>query len=134
MKILRIDHVGIATDSLKNTAPFWGDLLGIPHRKTEIVESEGVTTHIYDTGGGKIELLTRYGKDSPIARFLKRRGPGIHHLCLEVDDVRSAVEKLKANGIRLVNETPREGAEGSRIVFIHPRSTGGVLVELCQKS
>ncbi|MFQ6616798.1 MAG: methylmalonyl-CoA epimerase [Fidelibacterota bacterium] len=134
MKILGIEHLAIVTDSPEESASFWGDLLGIAHTGTEVVESEGVTVQIYDTGKGKIELLTRYGKDSPIARFLKRKGPGLHHVCLEVDDVQSAIDLLKAKGIKLVYEKPRKGAEGYRIAFVHPSSSHGVLVELCQKT
>lgn len=134
MKILGIEHLAIVTDSPEESASFWGDLLGIAHTGTEVVESEGVTVQIYDTGKGKIELLTRYGKDSPIARFLKRKGPGLHHVCLEVDDVQSAIDLLKAKGIKLVYEKPRKGAEGYRIAFVHPRGSHGVLVELCQKT
>ncbi|MEE9167443.1 MAG: methylmalonyl-CoA epimerase [Candidatus Neomarinimicrobiota bacterium] len=134
MKILSIEHVAIATDSLEETAPFWRDVLGIPHRSTEVVESEGVTIGIYDTGQGKVELLTGHGNDSPVKNFLKNKGPGLHHLCLGVEDIESAIKELQEMGIRLVAERPRTGSGGYRYTFIHPESTGGVLVELCELS
>ena len=133
MKILGIEHVAIATRSLEDTAPFWRDDLGIGHVSTEVVESEGVTTDIYGTGRGKIELLVQLGDDSPVAGFVEKRGPGIHHICLEVADIADAIEELHEKGIRLLSDEPRRGAEGHSVVFIHPQSTGGVLVELCQK-
>ena len=134
MKILGIEHVAIVTESLEEAKPFWRDVLGISHHSTEIVESEGVKTDIYETGRGKIELLERVGEDSAITRFLEKRGEGIHHICLEVEDISVAIRELRRRGIRLINENPRIGAEGYSVVFIHPESTGGVLVELCQRS
>ncbi|MFQ6674450.1 MAG: methylmalonyl-CoA epimerase [Fidelibacterota bacterium] len=134
MKILGVEHVAIAAESLEEGAPFWRDILGIPHGGIEILESEGVSTHIYDTGKGKIELLVRHGDDSPISKFLKKRGPALHHVCLEVEDIASAVEELKEKGIRLINDVPRQGVGGYSVAFVHPESTGGILVELCQKS
>jgi len=134
MKILGINHVAIATGTLEESAHFWRDILRIHHRKREVIESEGVTVDIYDTGNGKVELMTEYGENSPITKFLEKRGPGIHHICLEVDNIVTAVEECQNKGIRLINEKPQRGAEGDFIVFIHPESTGGVLVELCQKS
>ena len=91
MKILGIEHLAIAVESIDDSAPFWSHILKIPHRKTEVVESEGVTTDIYDTGRGKVELLESLGEDSPINNFLKKRGPGIHHVCFEVEDINSAI-------------------------------------------
>lgn len=133
MKILGIEHVAMATDSLEKAAVFWRDILGIRHTQTEVVQSQGVTAQIYDTGHGKVELLEQHGEQSPIAKFLARRGPGIHHVCLQVDDIQSAVSQLKSRGIRLVTEEPQPGGEGCFMIFIHPESTGGVLVELCQR-
>ena len=134
MKILGIEHVAIATHSLEEFAPFWRDILGIRNRRREILESEGVTIDIYDTGNGKIEFLTEYGENSTITKFLAKKDTTIHHLCLEVDDITDAVKEFRQKGIRIVNEDPQRGAEGYSVVFIHPESTGGVLVELCQKS
>ena len=99
-----------------------------------MVESEGVTTDIYDTGRGKVELLESLGEDSPINNFLKKRGPGIHHVCFEVEDINSAIKELKENNISVLSEDAKRGAEGYKIVFIHPKSTGGILVELAEKS
>lgn len=134
MKILGIEHLAIAVENIDDSAPFWSHILKIPHRKTEVVESEGVTTDIYDTGRGKVELLESLGEDSPINNFLKKRGPGIHHVCFEVEDINSAIKELKENNIYVLSEDAKRGAEGYKIVFIHPKSTGGILVELAEKS
>ena len=134
MKILGIEHLAIAVENIDDSAPFWSHILKIPHRKTEAVESEGVTTDIYDTGRGKVELLESLGEDSPINNFLKKRGPGIHHVCFEVEDINSAIKELKENNISVLSEDAKRGAEGYKIVFIHPKSTGGILVELAEKS
>ena len=133
MKIIGIEHLGIAVSSIEDSAPFWKHILNIPHRSTETVDKEKVTTDIYDTGNGKVELLESTSETSPIENFLKKRGQGIHHVCFEVDDIRSAIKELKENNIRIINDEPSIGAEGYRIVFIHPKSTGGVLVELAEK-
>ena len=133
MRVLGIEHIAIATDDLDRDAPFWCHVLNIPHRTTEGVSAEGVITDIYDTGRGKVELLSELGEDSPIRKFLKKRGRGIHHLCLEVEKLDEAVAELKANGIRLVSDEPSIGVEGYRIIFVHPESAGGVLVELAEK-
>ena len=134
MKILGIEHIAIAVKHIDQSAPFWSHILKIPHRKTEVVENEGVTTDIYDTGRGKVELLESLGDDSPINNFLKKRGPGIHHVCFEVEDINSAIKELKENNISVLSEEAKRGAEGYKIVFIHPKSTGGILVELAEKS
>ena len=134
MKILGIEHLAIAVENIDDSAPFWSHILKIPHRRTEVVESEGVTTDIYDTGSGKVELLESLGEDSPINNFLKKRGPGIHHVCFEVEDINSAIKELKENNISVLSEEAKRGAEGYKIVFIHPKSTGGILVELAEKS
>ena len=134
MKILGIEHLAIAVENIDDSAPFWSHILKIPHRNTEVVESEGVTTDIYDTGRGKVELLESLGENSPINNFLKKRGPGIHHVCFEVEDINSAIKELKENNISVLSEDAKRGAEGYKIVFIHPKSTGGILVELAEKS
>ena len=133
MKILGIEHIGIAVDDLNKTSSFWGNILNILHTHTEVVESEQVKTTIFDTKKGKIELLSPSSSSSVIKRFIKNKGSGIHHLCLEVDDVNHAMIKLKENNIALINNKPKIGAEGYKIIFIHPKSTGGVLVELAEK-
>ena len=133
MKILGIEHLGIAVDSIDKAAPFWRHILSISHRTTENVIEQGVVTDIYDTGQGKVELLEALGDNSPIAKFLDKRGPGIHHVCFEVDDINSAIIELKENNINVLSDEPTIGAEGYKVVFIHPKSTGGVLVELAEK-
>ena len=133
MKILGIEHLGIAVNSIDKSAPFWKHILQIPHRSTEDVTDQGVVTDIYDTGKGKVELLESMGDDTPIGKFLDSRGPGIHHVCFEVSDINSAIKELKENNINILSEKPTIGAEGYKVVFIHPKSTGGVLVELAEK-
>ena len=133
MKILGIEHIGIAVDDLNQTSSFWGNILNILHTHTEVVESELVKTTIFDTKKGKIELLSPSSSNSVIEKFIKNRGAGIHHVCLEVDDVCKAVKELKEKNIVLIDKKPKIGAEGYKIVFIHPKSTGGVLVELAEK-
>ena len=133
MKILGIEHLGIAVDSIDKAAPFWKHILSISHRSTENVIDQGVVTDIYDTGQGKVELLEALGEDSPIAKFLDKRGPGIHHVCFEVIDINSAINELKENNINVLSDEPTIGAEGYKVVFIHPKSTGGILVELAEK-
>ena len=133
MKILGIEHIGIAVNALDKDAPFWKLILNIPHGSTEVVGDQGVTTEIYDTGQGKVELLEAMGTDTPIGEFLQKKGPGIHHVCFEVDSVIEAINELKDSNIRVLSDAPTIGAEGYKVVFIHPKSTGGVLVELAEK-
>ena len=133
MKILGIEHIGIAVDDLNEASSFWGNVLNILHTHTEEVQSEKVSTKIYDTNKGKIELLSPLSTNSVIEKFINKKGPGIHHVCLEVDDVNDAIIALKKEKITLINDKPKIGAEGFKIVFIHPKSTGGVLVELAEK-
>ena len=134
MKILGIEHIGLAVNSLDTDAPFWKHVLKISHKGTEAVEDQGVTTDIYDTGRGKVELLEALGENTVVGKFLKNRGPGIHHVCFEVDDINNAINELKESNIRVLSDNPTTGAEGYKVVFIHPKSTGGVLVELAEKS
>jgi len=133
MKILGIEHIGIAVNDLNRDAPFWKHILNIPYGSTEVLEDQGVTTEIYDTGQGKVELLESMGTDTPIGNFLQKRDPGVHHVCFEVDNVNKAIKELKDSGIRILSDRPTIGAEGYKVVFIHPKSTGGVLVELAEK-
>ena len=134
MKILGIEHIGIAVNSIDKDAPFWKHILNLPHLGTEAVENQGVMTDIYDTGRGKVELLEAMGEDSPIGKFLENRGAGIHHVCFEVDNITTAIKELKEFNIQVLSNEPTIGAEGYKVVFIHPKSTGGVLVELAEKS
>ena len=134
MKILGIEHIGIAVNSIDKDAPFWKHILNLPQRGTEVVESQGVTTDIYDTGRGKVELLEAMGSDTPLGKFLEKRGAGMHHVCFEVDNITNAIKELKEFNIQVLSNEPTMGAEGYKVVFIHPKNTGGVLVELAEKS
>ena len=134
MKILGIEHIGIAVKDLDTNAPFWKHVLKISHKGTETVAQEGVTTDIYDTGSGKVELLKSTVSGSVIEKFLENRGEGIHHVCFEVDNITKAIVELKELNIDVITDRPTVGAEGYKVVFIHPKSTGGVLVELAQKN
>jgi len=133
MKILGIEHLGIAVKDLVKDAPFWNHILKINHRSKEVVDDQSVTTDIYDTGNGKIELLVSTKSGSPVAKFIEKQGPGIHHVCFEVEDIYLAIKELKENNIQIIGNKPSIGAEGFKVIFIHPRSTGGVLVELAEK-
>ena len=133
MKIIGIEHIGVAVKNIKEASPFWDHVLQIGHSTTEDVDDQGVITDIYDTGKGKVELLQAKYPDSPIAKFLDRRGPGIHHICLQVEDIDEAIQELKSEGRQLIGNGASIGAEGYRVVFIHPGSAGGVLVELAEK-
>ena len=134
MKVIGVEHIGIAIRDLEKDAPFWSKVLGIEQTKTEDVDDQGVITDIYDTGSGKIELLLSKYPDSPIGKFLKKRGPGIHHICLQVEDIEESIKVLKKHGIETIGDKSSIGAEGCKVIFIHPRSTGGVLVELAEKT
>tara|TARA_B100000497_G_C7270689_1_gene189559 strand:- start:62 stop:466 length:405 start_codon:yes stop_codon:yes gene_type:complete len=133
MKILGIEHVGIAVNNFEESSSFWRDIIGLNLKVREEVDSQGVITDIYPTGNGKIELLMETYPNSPISRFLKKRGPGIHHICLEVDDINKAMVELKEKNIKVIGDYITKGAEGYKIIFIHPSSASGVLVELAQK-
>ena len=134
MKILGIEHIGIAVNSIDKDAPFWKHILNLHHRGTEAVENQGVTTDIYDTGRGKVELLESMGSSTPLGKFLENRGAGMHHVCFEVDNITTAIKELKELNIQVLSNEPTIGAEGYKVVFIHPKSTGGVLVQLAEKS
>tara|TARA_B100001750_G_C15455779_1_gene571503 strand:+ start:788 stop:1198 length:411 start_codon:yes stop_codon:yes gene_type:complete len=132
-KILGIEHVAIAVDDMKKPANIFGKLLGIENTSTEEIADQKVITDIFDTGAGKIELLEATSDDSPISKFLEKRGQGVHHVAFLVDNLKLALSELSDAGIELIDKTPRVGAEGMMIAFLHPSSTSGVLVELCQK-
>ena len=132
-KILGIEHVGIAVDDAKKPANVFGKLLGIKNTATEEVADQKVITDIFDTGAGKIELLKATSDDSPISKFLEKRGRGVHHIAFLVDNLKLALSELSESGVELIDKSPRIGAEGMLIAFLHPNSTSGVLVELCQK-
>ena len=133
MKVLGIEHVGIAVESFEKDAPFWQLLLKYSDNYSEEVKDQKVNTNIFATGNGKVELLEATAPDSPIAKFIDKRGKGIHHICLHVEDIVHALIELELHGVELIDKVPRVGAEGYLIAFIHPKSTGGVLVELAEK-
>lgn len=124
----RIAHVGIALESIASQLPFYTAVLGMP--EAEVSDSDGAVIRAVAAGESLVELLEPDGADTPVGKFLARRGPGIHHICFAVDDLDATLDKCRAAGVRLIDETPRTGAEGKRIAFIHPSSTGGILVEL----
>ena len=133
MKVIGIEHIGIAVEDLEKNASFWKNIIGLKHCGIEDVDGQGVLTDIYDTGSGKIELLVSKYPDSPISKFIKKRGTGIHHICLNVEDIDEAIKNMITNKIQLIGDKPTIGAENHKVIFIHPRSTGGVLVELAEK-
>jgi methylmalonyl-CoA/ethylmalonyl-CoA epimerase len=128
----KINHIGIAVVSLAEALPFYQNNLGMTCQGTEEVAEQQVRVAFLAVGETKIELLEPTAADSPIARFLEKNGPGIHHLAYEVEDIEAALAKLAAEGVRLIDSRPRTGAHGARIAFLHPKSTAGVLTELCQ--
>ena len=132
-KILGIEHVGIAVDDLNGISDVFGNLLGLELRSREKIDYQQVITDIYDTESGKLEFLKATDKNSPIARFIDKKDEGIHHIALLVDNLQMALDYVKEKGIQLIDEKPRIGAEGLSIAFLHPKSTGGVLIELCEK-
>ena len=133
MKILGIEHIGIAVENIEKDAPFWKLLLNNREPILEEVKEQKVKTEIFDTAQGKIELLEATSPESPIAKFIDKRGKGMHHICFQVDDINLAIKELTKADIELIDKTPRIGAEGYLIAFIHPKSAGGVLVELAEK-
>jgi len=129
----KIEHIGIAVKNLEESNKLYANLLGKPHYKIEEVLSEGVRTSFFELGANKIELLEASKDDSPIAKFIDKKGEGIHHVAFAVDDIVSEMKRLKAQGFRLLNEMPKKGADNKLIAFVHPKSANGVLVELCQE-
>ncbi len=130
---MKIDHLGIATKNIEDALGFWSDALGLDVSHTEIVEEQKVRVAMLPIGETRIELLEPTSADSPISKFLEKRGGGIHHIAIEVADIEKSLAKLKEKGMRLIDENPRLGAEGCRIAFVHPSSTNGVLLELVEK-
>ena len=128
---MKIRHIGIAVDSIKERLPIW-ESFGLKLNHSEKVESEGVTTAHLKVGNYEIELLEPMGKDTPVGKFIDKKGPGIHHLALEVDDIEKTLAKAKKNGLEPIGEAPRIGAENTLVAFFHPKDTGGVLLEIVQ--
>ncbi|MBJ61726.1 MAG: methylmalonyl-CoA epimerase [Euryarchaeota archaeon] len=136
MKIY-LDHIGIACENLDDSSSFWS-LLGLIQGDDELIEDQGVTTRFFSTSENdhstpKIELLEPTSEDTPIGKFLSKRGPGVQQVCFRVEDINSVISLMLSNGIQMIDTVPRKGAHGAMIAFVHPKSTGGVLVELAQK-
>ena len=131
--MLKIEHIGIAVKSLEHSNELFGNLFGKSHYKVEEVSSEGVKTSFFELQDSKIELLEATNEDSPIAKFIEKKGEGIHHIAFEVADINKEMARLRDQGFRILNETPKKGADNKLVCFLHPKSSNGVLVELCQE-
>ena len=129
----KIEHIGIAVNDLEASNELFKKLLGTPHYKIEEVASEHVRTSFFKSGPNKIELLESTSKDGPIAKFLEKRGEGVHHIAFAVTDIKSEMERLKAEGFVVLNNVPKKGADNKLVAFLHPKTTNGILVELCQE-
>jgi methylmalonyl-CoA/ethylmalonyl-CoA epimerase len=129
----KIEHIGIAVNNLTNAVSIYEQLLNTSCYKTEIVASEHVNTAFFKTGDNKVELLEATSDDSAIAKFLEKKGEGIHHIAFAVDDILEEMERLKSNGFVLLNDVPKKGADNKMVCFVHPKNTNGVLIELCQE-
>lgn len=130
--VKNVDHIGIAVKNAADANGLFASLLGKEHFKIEEVASEGVATSFFQIGDTKVELLEATNEDSPIAKFIEKRGEGIHHVAFEVEDIYQSMEELKAKGFTLLNDQPKKGADNKLICFVHPKTVNGVLVELCQ--
>jgi len=133
VRLTQIDHVGIAVADLEGSVEHYRRIFGIEPTHRERIDDQGVEEVLFDVGASSIQLLGSLGADTPVGRFLDTRGPGVHHVAYRVDDVADALDDLRANGVRLVDEAPRAGSRGTRIAFVHPKGTGGVLVELVEE-
>lgn len=129
----KIEHLGIAVKDIRTANKIYTDILGVEPYKEEAVDSESVITSFFKVGESKIELLQATSNDSAIAKFIEKRGEGIHHVAFHVDDIYLAMEDLKAKGYHLINDAPKQGADNKLICFVHPKDTSGVLIELCQE-
>lgn len=133
LKMRKIEHIGIAVHDLENSNELFSKLFGQAAYKTEEVISEGVKTSFFMCGPNKIELLVATNENSPIAKFLEKKGEGIHHIAFDVEDIYAEIERLKLEGFTVLNETPKKGADNKLVAFLHPKTTNGVLIELCQE-
>ncbi|MDQ7796763.1 MAG: methylmalonyl-CoA epimerase [Spirochaetia bacterium] len=134
MNTLKLDHIGIAVEKIDAALPVWEGILSLPLHGIEEVADQKVKTAFMPIGESEIELLESTDSEGPIGKFLAAKGQGVHHLAFRVANIEAALAELKAKGVRLIDETPRYGAGGARIAFIHPKATGGVLVELCERA
>ncbi len=132
MNLTHIEHIGIAVKNLEEAIKFYEDILGLKCYKIEEVKDQKVRTAFFQAGETKIELLESTEADGPVSKFIEKRGEGIHHIAFAVNGIKQALTELKQNDVKLINDTPKEGAEGLNIAFIHPKSTHGVLIELCE--
>jgi methylmalonyl-CoA epimerase len=130
----RIDHIGVATDDLDGAIALYEGALGMPVAHRETVESQGVEAVLLDVGEGHVELLRPLGPDTPVGKYLEKKGPGLHHVAYAVDDIEGVLGSLKEAGIEMIDSEPRVGIRDSRVAFVHPRSTGGVLTEIVEPS
>ncbi|MBN1473591.1 MAG: methylmalonyl-CoA epimerase [Syntrophaceae bacterium] len=133
MKILKVDHIGIAVKSIDEAKKLYNGLLGLEHTGSETVAEQKVTTAFFPVGDAEIELLESTSPDGPIAKYIEKKGEGIQHIAFRVENIEEALAELKAKGVALIDEKPRRGAGGAKIAFLHPKSTFGVLIELCEK-
>ncbi len=133
MKILKIDHLGIAVNSIDDGKSFWSDILGLDFEGAETVAEQKVTTAFFPVGESEVELLESTAPDGPVAKYIEKRGQGIQHVAFRVENIDEALAELKEKGVALIDQTPRIGAGGAKIAFLHPKATNGVLVELCQR-
>ncbi len=134
MEILKIDHLGIAVNSIEDGKNFWTDVLGLDFEGAETVEAQKVTTAFFPVGESEVELLESTSPDGPVAKFIEKKGTGFQHVAFRVANIEEALQELKDKGIQLIDKEPRIGAGGAKIAFLHPKATGGVLVELCERS
>jgi methylmalonyl-CoA/ethylmalonyl-CoA epimerase len=130
--LTKINHIGVAVTCIEDALPYYRDQLGMNYEGEEVVAAQKVKVAFLQIGESRIELLEPTSDESPVAGFLKKNGPGMHHIAYEVDDLESALQKLEAQGVRLIDKEPRKGAHGTKIAFVHPKASGGVLTELCQ--
>lgn len=133
MKILKIDHLGIAVNSIDAGKSFWSEILGLPFAGAETVTEQKVTTAFFPVGDSEVELLESTSADGPVAKFIEKKGQGFQHIAFRVENIEEALAELKAKDIQLIDQQPRIGAGGAKIAFLHPKATGGVLVELCER-
>jgi methylmalonyl-CoA/ethylmalonyl-CoA epimerase len=131
--MIKIEHIGIAVKNLEFSNDLFAKIFGRPHYKTEVVPSEGVATSFFLAGENKIELLQATGPESPVAKFIDKRGEGIHHIAFEVEDIHSEMKRLQKEGFKLLSPEPKQGADNKLVCFLHPKDTNGVLIELCQE-
>lgn len=133
MKVLKIDHLGIAVNSIDDGKNFWSDVLGLSFEGAETVDAQKVTTAFFPVGESEVELLESTSPDGPVAKYIEKKGTGIQHVAFRVENIEAALAELKEKGVKLIDQEPRIGAGGAKIAFLHPKATGGVLVELCER-